>query len=95
MMNKEGLTWEEWAQAAAVPPEFALAPTVVQLYQWRSAWCDGEDPSEWRKARLELEQQAYAGLAVPKEHLHSPSSASASVGAGIEPRPFPYKKDEP
>jgi len=47
-INYEGLTWEEWAYAAAIPPEFGLAPSVAQLYEWRNAWKAGEDPTEWR-----------------------------------------------
>jgi len=45
-LNPEGLTWEEWADAAGahVPMWICLVNTL-----WR-AWIRGEDPTEYRAA---------------------------------------------
>lgn len=64
MMNKEGLTWEEWAYAAAIPEPIyqqgvgfeggvvrfshALRGYRNRFRKERKAWRNGEDPTEWK-----------------------------------------------
>jgi hypothetical protein len=65
-VNSEGLTWPEWAYAAAVPePVYGWVPLEGQdprcdhgvrgkarfFRKERAAWRRGEDPSEWRKEK--------------------------------------------
>lgn len=53
-MNREGLTWQEWADAAALPLIGAHAcygHHEPKLYSEEyKAWLECEDPTEWRAA---------------------------------------------
>jgi hypothetical protein len=65
-INKEGMTWEEWAYAAAIPEPTHTMPNTSWIH-WRGhdspgysrhfrkerrAWRLGEDPTEWRAKGL-------------------------------------------
>lgn len=52
-LNREGMTWQEWADAANVPVE-TYSHCYYQLggSPWVKvvrAWMRGEDPTDWRK----------------------------------------------
>ena len=55
--NREGLTWDEWAAAAALPTERIYRKNLFfdrdgypprKYPKQRRAWREGEDPTEWR-----------------------------------------------
>lgn len=55
-INREGLTWEEWAYAAGVEPTSPGRVTVGSVaypfdpqHKERRAWLQGEDPTDWRE----------------------------------------------
>lgn len=53
--NKEGLTWEEWVQAAG----FSVGEFIPQysLQRLEAGWENGEDPSEYLAARASLRDE--------------------------------------
>jgi hypothetical protein len=58
LLNREGMTWNEWAAAAALPMhrvydrEFSIGEGWPPRFyrKQRKAWRAGEDPTEWRAA---------------------------------------------
>lgn len=52
-LNKEGLTWEEWATAAFLPwpgGDWLYGHPAHLFRKERRAWRAGEDPCDWRAA---------------------------------------------